>query len=216
MADIPAEPRTPLSDTRWLFDLLYLRGRTPWDTEITPPEVVEMIERCDFKPGRALDLGCGTGTNCVYLTRHGWRTVGIDYALLAIWRARRRVRREGLDARFHRADVTRMFFLVEPFDFVLDIGCLHSVPRDRRAGYAGEVARLARPGALFMLYAFLPSERNAGRGITPHDVRGLFARAFAIERQEGGEDPNGPGSVWYWMRRAGAAPVAEDGSRFGP
>jgi SAM-dependent methyltransferase len=209
MADNPAKPRTPLSDTRWLFDLLYLRGRTPWDTEITPPEVVEMIEGCDLKPGRALDLGCGTGTNCVYLTHQGWRTVGVDYSLVAIWRARRRVRREDLDVRFHRADVTHMPFLGEPFDFVLDIGCLHSVPPDRRADYAGEVVQLARPGALFMLYAFLPAERNAGRGITPQDVRELFARAFVVERQEGAKDPNGPRSAWYWMRRVEDAPTDE-------
>jgi len=201
-----AEPRKLLTVTRWFFDLLYLRGRTPWDTEITPPEVVDVIEGGRLTPGRALDLGCGTGTNCVYLAHHGWRCVGVDYAYLAIWRARRRVRREGLGGRFYRADVTHMPFLGEPFDFVLDIGCLHSVPRGRRSDYAAEISRLARPGALYMLYAFLPSESNAERGLTPQEVSELFAPAFEIERQEGGEDPNGPGSAWYWMRRSGSVP----------
>jgi SAM-dependent methyltransferase len=190
-----------LSDTKWVFDLMYLRGRTPWDTEVTPPEVTEAIEGGALAPGCALDLGCGTGTNCVYLVRHGWQPVGVDYSHLAIWRARRRARREGIDIRFHRSDVTDMPFLAGPFDFVLDIGCLHSVPVARRGHYAAEVARLSRPGTLYMLYAFQPSARHAGRGISPDEVRELLGRTFAVERQEGGEDPNGPGSFWYWLRR---------------
>jgi SAM-dependent methyltransferase len=180
---------------------MYLRGRTPWDTEITPPEVVEMIESGNLAPGRALDLGCGTGTNVVYLARHGWRCVGVDYSILAVRRARQRARRAGVDATFHRGDVSRMQILDDPFDFVLDIGCLHSVPRDRRVDYAREVARLAKPGAVFMLYAFLPSERHPDRGITPRGAGALFGAYFAREREEGGDDPNGPRAVWYWMRR---------------
>ncbi|MFQ6101503.1 MAG: class I SAM-dependent methyltransferase [Anaerolineae bacterium] len=60
----------------WLFDLQYLLGRSPWDTGVTPPEVVELIASGDFPPGRALDLGCGTGTNGITLARHGWEVVG--------------------------------------------------------------------------------------------------------------------------------------------
>lgn len=199
-----------MASTRWLFDLLYLRRRTPWDTEITPPEVVELIEGDTVPPGRVLDLGCGSGTNCVYLARHGWRPVGVDFSFLAIWRAHRRVRREGVDCRFHRADVTYMSFLDEPFDFALDVGCLHSVALDRRASYAAEVSRLVRPGGLYMLYSFFPAGGGSRRGVTPHDVRRLFGPAFAVERQEVGEDPNGPGSAWYWLRRSGPVPGAEE------
>jgi SAM-dependent methyltransferase len=186
-----------------------LRGRTPWDTEITPPEVVEMIDGGTLVPGRALDLGCGTGTNCVYLAQHGWQCVGVDYSVLAIRRARRRARREGVDIAFHRSDVTAMPFLVEPFDFVLDIGCLHSVPRRKRVDYAAEISRLARPGALYMLYAFLPAEKHSERGVSRGDVVALFGSAFEVQRCEGGDDPNGPRSGWYWMRRRGEWPAGE-------
>ncbi|TEU17501.1 MAG: methyltransferase domain-containing protein, partial [Anaerolineales bacterium] len=72
-----------MSCRSWSFDLRYLLGRPPWDTEVTPPEVVELIEGEGLSPGRALDLGCGTGTNCIYLVRHGWEVVGVDFSLLA-------------------------------------------------------------------------------------------------------------------------------------
>jgi len=199
-----------MPDTRWFFDMLYLRGHPPWDTEVTPPEVTEVIEGGSLVPGRALTLGCGTGTNCVYLARHGWRSAGVDFALLAIWRARRRARREGVDCRFFRSDVRHMPFLAEPFDLVLDIGCLHSVAPGYRASYAAEVVRLSRPGALYMLYSFLPANGTASRGVTPQDVCRVFAPSFSVERQETGNDSTGPGSAWYWMRRSEVVPNGEE------
>lgn len=188
--------------SNWAFDLQYVLGRTPWDTQVTPPEVVELFEGGELPIGRALDLGCGTGTNCVYLARHGWQVVGVDFSVVAIWQARLRARRARVDCRFYRADVTDLSFLKGPFDFALDIGCLHSVPSEGWGRYAGEVTRLVRPGGLYMLYAFVPRpDRPGPPGVSPEKVRDLFGPAFVVERQEGGDDPTGPSSAWYWLRR---------------
>ena len=192
----------------WSFDLHYLLGRPPWDTEVTPPEVVELVEGEGLAPGRALDLGCGTGTNCIYLARHGWEVVGVDFSVLAICRARRKARWAGVDCQFYREDVTDLAFLADPFDLALDIGCLHSLPPEDWERYAAEVAWLVRPGGLYLLYAFAPRpDHSATRGVAPEEVRSLFAPAFAVEREERGEDPTGPRSAWYWLRRLCPAPA---------
>ena len=197
-----------MSRKSWSFDLRYLLGRPPWDTEVTPPEVVELIEGEGLLPGRALDLGCGTGTNCIYLVRHGWEVVGVDFSLLAIRRARRKARRAGVDCQFYRGDVTDLAFLADPFDLALDIGCLHSLPLEGWERYAAEVARLVQPGGLYLLYAFTPRpDQSIPRGVAPEKVRSLFTPAFAVEREERGEDPSGPRSAWYWLRRLCPAPA---------
>jgi SAM-dependent methyltransferase len=194
--------------SNWAFDLQYILGQTPWDTQVTPPEVVALVEGGSIPPGRALDLGCGTGTNCIYLARHGWQVVGVDFSVVAIWRARCKAWRAGVDAAFHRTDVTDLSFLQEAFGFVLDIGCLHSIPMEKWPSYAAEVIRLTRPGGRYMLYAFVPHpDRPEPRGVSPEEVRDLFEPAFIVERQEGGDDPTGPSSAWYWLRR-----VASDSS----
>jgi SAM-dependent methyltransferase len=192
----------------WSFDLRYLLGRPPWDTAVTPPEVVELIEGEDLPPDRALDLGCGSGTNCIYLARHGWEVVGVDFSVLAVYQARRKARRAGVDCQFYRGDVTDLAFLADPFDLALDIGCLHSLPPEGWERYAAEVARLVRPGGLYLLYAFTPRpDQDIPRGVAPEEVRSLFAPAFAVEREERGEDPSGPRSAWYWLRSLCPAPT---------
>lgn len=187
---------------KWTFEWHYLTGQTPWDTRQTPPEVIDFVERQDLAAGRALDLGCGTGTNCIYLARHGWRAVGIDFSILAVWLARLKARRLGADCRFYRADVTDLSFLEGPFDLALDIGCLHSVPVERWKQYARGVTRLVRPGGFFLLYAFTPRPGQGDpRGVSLGEVTELFAPAFAVERREDGGDPTGPSSAWHWLRR---------------
>jgi hypothetical protein len=69
-----------MSWRRVLYNLMYRFGTPCWDTSITPPEVVAVIEGCTAIPsGSALDLGCGTGTNVIYLARHGWETLEVDF-----------------------------------------------------------------------------------------------------------------------------------------
>lgn len=38
----------------------------------------------DLQPGRALDLGCGTGANVIGLAQRGWEVTGVDWAKTAI------------------------------------------------------------------------------------------------------------------------------------
>lgn len=192
---------------RWTFTLAYLRQRAPWDTGVTPPELVEAVEGAGaLPPGRALDLGCGTGTNGVYLARHGWQVTGVDFAAPAIARAREKVGRAGAlagSARFLRGDVSDLtgLGLDGPYTLIFDLGCLHTLPHEKRKGYAEGVTRLAAPGALYMLYGFLPNPEMRPRGVTPDEVRRLFGPAFTVERVVEGTDRRRRTSNWYWLRR---------------
>ena len=177
---------------RLFFEVRYwLPGRPRWDTEITPPEVERFA--ASVAPGRALDIGCGTGTNAAYLARRGWSVVGIDFAWRAIAKARRRAR--GLACEFFVADVTRLEFLDGAFDLALDIGCLHSLPVAARAAYAAGLTRLVRAGGTYLLYAFAPG--GPAEGVTREDVRALFAEFDVVGVEEGKGRP----SAWYTLRK---------------
>ena len=38
--------------------------------------------------GTALDIGCGTGDNSIYLAKHGWQVTGVDFVAKAVDKAR--------------------------------------------------------------------------------------------------------------------------------
>jgi 2-polyprenyl-3-methyl-5-hydroxy-6-metoxy-1,4-benzoquinol methylase len=152
-------------------------------------------------PGKALDLGCGTGTNALNLARHGWQVTGIDFAPIAIRRARRKAAAAGLEIDFHAADVSNLSMLSGPYDYALDIGCLFTLDEKNRVKYADELARLVRPRGEYMLYAWLPRQWQ-GRlwGISAEEVQSLLQASFRKVRMAIGEEKGHP-SAWYWFQR---------------
>lgn len=184
---------------RLFFELRYLLSDTPWDTGTTPPELLAFLR--DAQPDRALDLGCGTGTNAITMAEHGWEVVGVDFSTLAIWAARRKARRYGDQTRFLKQDVTDLSNLTRPFALCLDIGCFHGLDPDSRADYASDVIRLTKPGGAYLLYAFVPQELEGNsEWPTEGEIRGLFEGPFALRSLAYGEDQDRT-SAWLRFQR---------------
>ena len=77
--------RSALAQSFYRFT--YRHGRPRWDSPEPRPELTELV--ATRRPGRALDLGCGTGTDAAYLASHGWKVTGIDFVPEAIAGSRR-------------------------------------------------------------------------------------------------------------------------------
>jgi SAM-dependent methyltransferase len=183
----------------WRFEWRYWRKKTPWDTQMTPPEVMAFLAQAS--PGRALDLGCGTGTNAITLSEYGWQVIGVDFSLKAIAAARRKAARKKLSIDFYVGDVSDLNFLAGPFDFALDIGCLFSLKSPDREKYAAGLISMQPRGARYMLYAWLPQIRKGRQvGISAQEVSTLFQPAFRLDKTEVGRDGDG-NSAWYWFTR---------------
>jgi len=185
------------------WDLMYLFKKTPWDTGITPPEIVATIESGKVPIGRALDLGCGTGTNAIYLAQKGFEVTGIDISGRAISLAKRKARMAQLSdrVRLERGDVTlmRRWATGHSIDFAFDIGCLHNLEQEARARYAAALTAVLKPGAIYMLYAFEPSTDQRGVGLD--EIAKLFDRDYKLEGLRHGGDRNSRKSTWYTFKK---------------
>ena len=85
---------------RFSYGLSYRLGLAFWDTFDSDRVLADLIEGPAALPaGRALDLGCGTGRNSVYLARHSWNVTGVDFVEHAITLARARAVAEGMQIR---------------------------------------------------------------------------------------------------------------------
>ncbi len=183
---------------RLIYSVWYFR-KPPWDTGISPPELLAFLNA--HPPGRALDMGCGTGTNCIAMARYGWQVTGIDYALPAILSARRKARQAGFQIDLQVGDVLCSVFPERSINLILDMGCFHHLDHTQKQLYRDNLKRWLAHQGFFMLYGFLKSETDPNSiGIDQQDLTALCEQFELIDRQDG-SDRIGRASTWLNFRR---------------
>jgi len=141
-----------------------------WDTGKVAGELRKVVEEGVIKPGRAVVLGCGSGTNSIYLASKGFEVTGLDIAPTGLARAKAKADKAKVSVRWMLADVTAVPKL-KPFDFIFDRGCYHCVRRSNAKGFVKSVCELSHPGTKFLILA--------GRGrVKESDMRKEFSSSF--------------------------------------
>jgi cyclopropane fatty-acyl-phospholipid synthase-like methyltransferase len=183
-----------MSFTRRLAFILSYFRRPRWDSGVTPPELLAFLK--GRPPGRAIDLGCGTGTNVITLAKLGWQVTGVDFVPSAIAQARRKAKQAGVRAALQVGDVTRLEGIRGPFDFALDLGCLHGLEPDEKAAYLRRLDEILTPGGYWLLYGFLAPHTP---GLTEFDLERMQARFRLVSREEG-EFRGRKSAYWLWQK----------------
>ncbi len=146
--------------------------------------------------GRALDLGCGTGTNLLTLAEHGWQVSGIDFSSRAVNLARRRLKLSSIQADVIQGDVSQEFAVKGIFDLILDIGCYHDLSQDDRAGYRFNIEKHISPGGTFLIYAHcLSPDRARATGVAQEDID-AFSKMLRVKNIDYSTDHWERKTVW--------------------
>jgi 2-polyprenyl-3-methyl-5-hydroxy-6-metoxy-1,4-benzoquinol methylase len=167
-----------MSSRQRLFRVLYRLGFTPWDGHPMSPTLAALVEGDGaLAVGSALDIGCGTGDNSVYLAKHGWRVTGVDYVSKPLEAARAKARAAGVTVDFRQADATRLESagVVAGFALIVDNGCLHGMSAEDRDAYVRGVESVIAPGGRLLIIAFTPGGSFGVPGISPDEVMRRFA-----------------------------------------
>ncbi len=137
------------------FEERYAKGEIPWDLGRADANLAGTIEKWPVKPCRALDIGCGTGDNSIWLAREGFDVTGIDISALAIEKAHRKARPSGIECRFLVADFLKKGAEGVPFGFAFDRGCFHSLdsPEEQVVFVQNVAEHLCSDGLWFSLIA---------------------------------------------------------------
>jgi SAM-dependent methyltransferase len=178
---------------RIYFNLAYL-GHPRWDTHESPPELLEFIRT--HPAGKALDLGCGSGTNLITLAQAGWQVWGVDYAPLATKIARRHLQAHQLSATVITSDVVNLPPMPAPFDLILDIGCYHNLSLIHRVAYRHNLERLLAPAGTWLLYAHQKNCQKTG-GLSELDFATLSEQFHLVQRQDGKDGAHQ--ASWFWL-----------------
>jgi len=182
---------------RLQFNFWYFR-RPPWDSGIAPPELFEFIK--SHPAGRAVDIGCGTGTNVIALAKAGWQVTGFDFAPRAVQLAKRKMKKAGLQASLFVDDAARMKNITGPFDLALDIGCFHSL--ENKADYLTQLDRILAPNGFWLMYGFYaPAANPPSPQIADSDLSMISARAFTLISRRNGFDRRERPSAWFLYQK---------------
>lgn len=124
------------------------------------PLLVETAQT--LKPGRVLDLACGTGRNAVWLAEHGWQVTAVDGSAAAIEAVRRMA--PGVDARV--ADLEKHEFPIGDASWDLIAVCYY-LQRDlfepvkqgvKHGGIVMVIVHLVEPGHEESHFSVQPGE----------------------------------------------------------
>jgi len=133
------------------FRQAYREGSPPWDIGKPDINLVQIVTTIPIAPCRALEIGCGTGDNAVWLAQHGFDVVGVDLSEIATEKAFEKAVRADLPCAFFVLDFLKTHVEGPPFAFAFDRGCFHTVDSDDdRTTFAKQVHGHLADGGLWL------------------------------------------------------------------
>ena len=196
-----------------MFQARYQSGETPWDFGRPDFNLIEAVTDNRIPACRALDVGCGTGDNAIWLAGNGFQVTGVDVSDIALGRAREKAAKANAACVFVLADFLKDRVGCAPFGFVFDRGCFHTFDSksDKRRFAQGVAANLDE-GGLWLTITGNADESGREQGppqmtaaeivqaVEPHfEVLSLKSSHF------GSNDPNPPRAWRCLMRKRHSA-----------
>ncbi|MFQ5634763.1 MAG: class I SAM-dependent methyltransferase [Gammaproteobacteria bacterium] len=182
----------------------------PWAHDEPTLFLAEICHR--RTPGTALDIGCGAGTDSVYLAQQGWDVTSLDFMPRALDFTQQRAAAAGVDVTPVEADITTWDPPVT-YDLVLDHGLLHNMDPVRYPAYRQRVVNAIADDGDFVLlhwhplFPDQPHGQVGPRRVDREDIKAFFApelqeRFFAAEEFEDLPEIVGRGmrQAYYWFR----------------
>lgn len=126
----------------------------PWDEGVPSAELVAYFNSLSEKPASALEIGCGTGTNAIWLAEQGCKVVASDLSPTAIAAAIEKGKAAHADVRFVVEDIIDKTSVPDgSVQFAFDRGVFHVIDKEKRAIFAQRVANALSTGGYWLCMA---------------------------------------------------------------
>ena len=128
-----------------------------------PPNVHLSAELDNLPPGRALDAGCGHGSDTLWLATRGWRVTAVDFAAVALARARATAEAIGPEVAgridWVQADLATWNPRPDHYDLVV---CLYVHVAGSVVEMVHRIASAVAPGGTLFLVGHRPTDPATG------------------------------------------------------
>jgi len=171
-----SQPQPAIPD----WDAAYRQGTPPWDHGNPSRELVTVLNEVEIPVGTALEPGCGTGADAVYLAQRGFEVTAVDSSPTALERARTRAELAGVNVCFVLSDVFDFIHSCQPFDFVYDCGFYHFIRLVKFDEYIDLLWRATHPGSYCLVLAGSTEDSTPGGPprVSETEIRHELGRLF--------------------------------------
>lgn len=132
------------------------------DFEGEGPNPTLVSRLSELRPGSALELASGSGTNAVWLAMQGWRTTAVDWSPVGLANGKAKAVDAGVEVEWLERDLFAWSPPARSFDLVA-IVYLHLPPDERGPVYARAAAAVA-PGGRMLVVGHHPLHAIEGQG----------------------------------------------------
>jgi SAM-dependent methyltransferase len=134
------------------WDRRYVDNNLPWDDSGKPDiHLRRFIEGSKIPKCKALEVGCGTGTNVIWLAKLGFDVVGLDLSPMAIKRAKVKASEAKVSCQLLAADIMMDPVPGSPFGLIFDRGCFHVFDEyQEQTQFAKRVAELLEEDGIWL------------------------------------------------------------------
>jgi SAM-dependent methyltransferase len=163
----------------------YRTGDTPWDRGTPSPPLEDYLKKHSLS-GRGLVPGCGSGHDVRLLARRGLDVTGLDFAPLALERAR------ALPPIGRESYLLANLFELPPdltsrFDWVWEHTCFCAIHPSNRDHYARAIAKVLKPFGRLIGVFYIDPDAKPDEGppfkTRVEDVPHYFETEFELESQ---------------------------------
>ena len=178
------------------WDELYKLKSTPWDSGREEKILTDLIETGKIKKGLTLDIGCGQGTDSLYLKEKGFPVIGIDISLYGLRLAREKGKNKNIKIILCQGDALELPFISKSFDLINDRGCFHHINKKNRPDYCSEIYRILKPEGKILLRVFGENyfkSGGSGQPLYKKEIKKIFEKFFYISEIL---DYKGMGNKW--------------------
>jgi SAM-dependent methyltransferase len=179
------------------FKERYKTGNIPWDIGKPDFNLIETVTKIPIESCKALDIGCGTGDNSIWLAQKQLQVTGTDVSEIAIEKAKEKALKNNVKCTFLVVDFFKSRIEGAPFGFVFDRGCFHTFDSNKeRKKFAKNVASNLEKNGLWLSLIGSADERRQGPGppqrtandivaaVEPYfEILSLFSSHFDSNRQ---------------------------------
>jgi SAM-dependent methyltransferase len=190
------------------FKERYKTGDTPWDIGKPDFNLIQTVTTTPINPCKALEIGCGTGDNSIWLYQQSFPVVGIDASEIAIEKAKEKALTANATCTFLVGDVLTSPIEGAPYGFAFDRGCFHTLASDKeRRRFAENVHGHLGENGLWLSLLGNADEQRDGPGPPQRTARDIvnavepyFEILSLVSGSFGSNRPNPP-RAWLCLTR---------------